>query len=117
MKKSPKPPNPEFEKAKKLIQKYIHKNNIVWPREIKIAKKLLSQYPFEFWEQYTPEVEIYSLSAFLTATCKKEVDKQHNLWKLMLPKEEIKLEDKPIFVLEESQTKKTKTLLEFVDRK
>ena len=106
-----------FDNCKILIQKYISKENIIWPREIKIAKKLLSLYPIEFWLQYSPEIEIYSLSIFLTPSAKKELSKEHSLFCLTKPKEEIILEKMPVIQLEETskKDKKSRSLLEFVD--
>lgn len=111
-----KTPNLEFQNAKKLIQLYIEKNNINWPKEISIAKKLLKKYPIDFWKQYDPGIIIYSLSIFLTPAAKLELDKEFDLWNMFKPKEEIVLENQPVIQLEEvKMNKKSKTLQEFVD--
>jgi len=109
--------NKEFEDCKTVIEKYIPKEDIVWPKEIKLAKKLLKKYPIEFWEQYTPPLELYSLAFLLSKDYKKELDKEYNLWQLVKPKENVVLSDKPVIKLEERLINKTKnkTLLEFVD--
>lgn len=49
-----------------VIEKYVEKAKINWPREIKIAQKLLRFYPEqEFWEDLPPLIKLNSLAYFL----------------------------------------------------
>jgi hypothetical protein len=111
--------NPLFEQSKKLISLYLTKeDNISWPREIKIAKKLLEKYPIEFWQQYVPESKIYSLAAFLTPAAKREIEREHNLFLLTKENKPIILEDKPVVKIayeEEKFKKPARSLIEFID--
>jgi hypothetical protein len=108
--------NPVFVNCKKLIQKYISKSDIVWAREVKIAKKLLSLYPIEFFEQYNPGISIYSLAIFLTPGGKKDLRANFAIYTLTKPKEAVMLQEKPVIELEEVSVKtKSRTLQEFVD--
>ena len=114
-----KSPNPLFNECKELISLYLTKGDkISWPKEIKIAKKLLASYPIEFFRQYDPLTKFYSLAVFLTKAGKLELKKNFDIYNLTKPCPQVKLEDKPVVQLEQSVTEKTpKTLQEFVDEK
>jgi len=109
-------PNLEFQNAKKLISLYL-KGKFSYPKEVKIAKKLLKDFPVDFWAQYDPGINICSLSIFLTESARRELSKEYSLYLLTKPKEEVILERNPVIQLEEqSKTdRKSRTLLEFVD--
>lgn len=50
-----------------IINKYIEEGKINWPREIKIAQKLIRFYPEQmFWEDLPPLTKLYSLAYFLS---------------------------------------------------
>lgn len=120
--KKPKITNVVFENCKELIKLYIHTGDkINYPREIKIAKKLLKLIPdILFWRQYDPDRKFHSLSIFLTKECKKHLDKEYNMWKMINVKQPtVILESKPVIDLKELNINKKQTrprnLMEFVD--
>ena len=108
--------NIEFINCKKLIYLYL-KGNFNYGKEVKIAKKLLSLYPMEFFESYHPNSEFLSLSVFLTKAGLNELSNQFSLFKLSQPKPETQLEESPQIELnfKDSDVKKPKTLRDFVD--
>jgi hypothetical protein len=107
-----------FNDCKKLIQLYISKNDIIWPKEIKLAKKLLALYPIGFFEQYSPGVAIYSLAAFLTPGGKKNLRENFDLYTLTKPKDVVVLQDKPVVDIEfVASENKIRTLKDFADSK
>lgn len=110
--------NKSFKECKELINLYLKNQEISYGKEIKIAKKLLSLYPLEFWEQYHPEIEIYSLTIFLMPAAKREIDKNYNMFLLTKEKEEIKLENEPVIQLDyerEKFRKQPRNLAEFIN--
>ena len=53
-------------KCKFLVSKFVVKDNLNWPREIKIAKKLLKLYPdFVVWSNLKLDFKLNSLAFFL----------------------------------------------------
>ena len=109
--------NPEFNNCKKLIGIYL-KGQVNYPKEIKIAKKLLKLYPIEFYESYVPNTSFISLSVFLTPAGLRELENQFAMFKSAKPASPVVFSDNPqielSFVPEE---KKPKTILEFIENK
>lgn len=102
----------------KLIVASILKGKINWGREIKIAKKLLVEYPDRaFWESLYMDTYPTSLSIFLTNGGKKFLIKQYREFKLTESSDEIKLEESPVVaIVPTNVTKKPKTIQQFVDQ-
>ncbi len=106
-----------FEQCKELISLYLKEKDINWPKEIELAKKLLTYLPsIDFWRQYKPSFYVPSLCVFLTNYGKKETVKDYNIFCLTNPKNEIILEEDPVVNVKlENKTPKIRTLEEFVD--
>jgi len=99
-----------------LISIYLKGESISWPKEIKIAKKLLALYPIDFFRQYEVDAQVFSLALFLTPLYKINLEKQFSFYNLTKPKIQATLSDKPLIAVEVSDTKKQpRTLQEFVD--
>ena len=96
-----------------IVKKFV-KKNIVWPKEIKIAKTLIQTYKyFKYWNNVT-EVNLPSLAWFLTDDGKNFLSKEYLKQKLKfdqpenIPLKENKVgEDKKV-------CQKPKSLLEFI---
>lgn len=60
--------NIQFQNCKKILGRFLEPKGINYPREIKISKKLINIYPFEFWisckEPFFP-LKMKSLAWFL----------------------------------------------------
>lgn len=85
-------------KAKRfIIQKYIPKEKIVWPKEMTIAKRLWKMFPIlAFWESLDP-IPIESLVQLCTSNSLSFIQNQFNVFKLKLKdKEEHKISDTKI---------------------
>lgn len=97
-----------------IIKKYVH-GNINWPREVKIAQKLIRKFnSFEFWNN----LQILknpppSLAWFLKPEGKAFLLKEYEKFNLNLDKDIIKLQDNKIQE-DKKICKKPKTLLEFI---
>lgn len=64
----------DHQKCKFLVSKFVEKDNANWPREIKIAKKLIKIYPdIQLWFDLKLEFKLNSLAFFLTDDGKKEM--------------------------------------------
>jgi len=97
-----------------IVKKYI-KGNISWPREIKIAQRLIKKFKeFEFWtnlkELGSPPP---SLAWFLKQEGKAFLLKEYEKFKLNLNTKEIILEIDKIGE-DKNVCQKPKTLLEFI---
>ena len=96
-----------------IVKKYI-KSNVNWPREIKIAQKLVKIYKnYNFWNNLK-ELKLPSLAWFLT-------DEGKNFLNLQIQVDKLKIKPKIIYKIQEikiGQDKKTcqkpKTVLEFI---
>jgi hypothetical protein len=87
--------NPAFEMCRFIVSKFISKN-INWPREIKIAKKLIVNYPdFGYWRACNT-IDLPSLAFFLTHNGKNFLDQQ----KL---RQSLKVESPEVFSLEKDK--------------
>jgi hypothetical protein len=96
-----------------IIKKYIPAN-INWPREIKIAQKLLKQYKgYSFWNNLN-QIKLNSLAWFLTEDGKKFINLELKKQTLKeLKKEKYNIQDKKIG--EDKKTcQKPKTILQFI---
>jgi hypothetical protein len=74
--------NPQRLKAAQyIVQKYVPKDKINWPRDIKIAFKLYDKYPdIAFW-MAVKEIEFESMVGLLTKHAKKFIQEQYNAFK------------------------------------
>lgn len=96
-----------------IIKKYV-KNNIDWPKEVKIAQKLIKKYKrFNIWGSIK-EIKLPSLAWFLT-------DNGENFINLELKKLNLELNSANKFVLQDRKIgadkntcHKPKTVLEFI---
>ena len=105
-----------FDNCKELIFLYLTTGDTLnYAREIKIAKKLLQQYPIEFFRQYDTHTRFHSLNVFLTKSGKKELETEFALYNLTKPKDGVKLEKESVIDISVNVSKKNKNLLEFVD--
>ena len=97
-----------------IVKKYI-KVNISWPKEIKIAQKLIKKFnSFEFWNNLkqlgsSPP----SLAWFLKPEGKAFLLKEYEGFRLNLDREQIILKNNKIGQ-DKSICKKPKTLVEFI---
>ena len=97
-----------------IIKKYI-KSNINWPREIKIAQKLIKKFKeFDFWKNLqelgsSPP----SLAWFLKQEGKAFLLKEYEKFKLNLNKNNVILEINKVGQ-DKKICKKPKTLIEFI---
>ena len=97
-----------------IVKKYI-KQNINWPREIKIAQKLIKKFNnSKFW-QNLPELGSPppSLAWFLKPEGKAFILKQYEYFNLNLNKKEVILEKNKINE-DKKICKKPKTVLDFI---
>lgn len=61
--------------AQIIVTKLVRKNKIVWPRDMKMAKKLIDFYPEEeFWKSFEPRYQMFSLAYYLAEDGKKELE-------------------------------------------
>jgi hypothetical protein len=97
-----------------IIKKYINQK-IDWPREIKIAQKLVKTYEgYSFWNGLKP-IRLTSLAFFLTEDGKSFIAMEKMKDNLELDKP-IKFEIQEIKIGEDKKVcKKPKTLLEFIN--
>lgn len=108
--------NQFHENCKFLVSSILKKDKINWPKEIKIAQKLLNLYPeIKFWEELYLDTYPNSLCVFLTDSGQKLLKKEHDTF-LLTKSEKIEIEEKPVVILESIEEKKNpKTLQEFID--
>lgn len=112
-----KTPNILFQNCQELIRLYLTKGDTLnYAKEIKIAKKLLTFYPIEFFRQYSPPTKFYSLSVFLTKPVRKVLEREFSIYNLTKPTIPVKIEDKPVVELEKLENKPIRTIQEFVDQ-
>jgi len=96
-----------------IIKKYIPVN-INWPREIKIAQKLLKEYKgYQFWNNLN-QIKLNSLAWFLTEEGRKFINLELKKQSLKETKKQIhNIQDKKIG--EDKKTcRKPKNVLEFI---
>lgn len=115
-----KPSNVLFNNCKELMRLYLKSGDKPnFPKEIKISKKLLSQFPdMGFWRQYDPQTTFTSLSVFLTKQGQNELKKEYDLYCLVRPEPNPILDDNAhVNVDSEIQGHKKilRTIQEFVD--
>ncbi len=72
-------PNPNHERCKALVSEFV--KDPAWSKEIKIAKKLLTYYSFDFLMAANVK-DLYSLSFFLTEKGKQTLERTEKLQKL-----------------------------------
>lgn len=110
--------NTKFNNAKELIKLYVNSDvKINWGAEIKIANKLLSQFPeIEFWREFALGVVRFdSLCVFLNAIHNDRLKKEYQSFlAVKTTKEEIILEDKPLIEIKAVKSK-PRNIMEFVD--
>lgn len=112
--KKPKEVNPIGKLQKELVKKFVKQESVNWPRDMKIAKKLLTLYPdFHFWE-WLNVAPAPSLAVFLTQDFLNYLADAHKKFSLDITKKvEIKLES--VKIGEDVHiVHKPKTLLEFL---
>lgn len=97
-----------------IIKKFV-KGNINWPREIKIAQKLVKKFnSFNFWNNLTElGSPPPSLAWFLKPEGKAFILKEYEAFKLNLNKELIMLKENKIGE-DKKICQKPKTLIEFI---
>jgi len=97
-----------------IVKKYI-KVNINWPREIKIAQRLIKRFKeFEFWDNLQElKSPPPSLAWFLKPEGKAFLLAEYEKFKLNLNQKEIKIEKYKINE-DKKICQKPKTLLEFI---
>jgi len=97
-----------------IIKKYI-KENINWPREVKIAQKLIKKFNiFKFWQNLQElKSPPPSLAWFLKPEGKAFLLKEYEAFKLILDTEQIILKENKIGE-DKKVCKKPKTLLQFI---
>jgi hypothetical protein len=100
-----------------IVKKFV-KGNINWPREIKIAQKLIKKFnSFDFWENLqdlgSPPP---SLAWFIKPEGKAFLIKEYEMFNLNLEKRTIQLESQKV---QEDKTiiVKPKTILDFIKQK
>ena len=98
-----------------IVKKFV-KGKINWPREIKIAQKLVKKFNnFNFWKNI-PELGSPppSLAWFLKPEGKAFILKQYEDFNLILNRKEIVLQENK-FDKDKNICKKPKTLIEFIN--
>lgn len=97
-----------------IVKKYI-RGNINWPREIKIAQKLVKKFnSFEFWDNLKElKNPPPSLAWFLKLEGKSFLLKEYESFNLNLNQNIIKLQENKIDQ-DKNICKKPKTLLQFI---
>ena len=97
-----------------IIKKYI-KNNINWPREIKIAQKLIKKIDsFDFWKNLQElKSPPPSLAWFLKSEGKSFLFKEYGKFKLIFETKSIKIYENKIGE-DKKVCQKPKNLLEFI---
>lgn len=68
------------EQSKLLVWKFVDQPN--WPKEIKLAKKLLCMYSLDFLLTIELPKKLFSLAFFLTSTGKQVIERAEKLQKL-----------------------------------
>lgn len=110
--------NTKFNNAKELINLYVNSDvKINWGSEVKIANKLLSQFPeIEFWREFALGVVRFdSLCVFLNEIHNDRLKKEYKSFlAVKTTKQEIILEDKPLIEIKAGKSK-PKNIMEFVD--
>lgn len=76
----------KLKKNKKLatfiIEKWVTKDKISWPRDMKIAYAAIELYPEkEFWEQLPKKIEATSMIIFASEKAKYALKMQYEEWK------------------------------------
>ena len=71
----------KFNIHKFIVGKYVKEESIIWPREIKIAKKLTNAYPNQdFLQTFELTFSLNSLAWFLTARGCEMITREYNLF-------------------------------------
>lgn len=101
-----------------IITKFVAKESINWPREIKIAQKLTTQYQEpEFWEKcHVTDRPLSTLAYFLAQSGQLYLSRQHDRYAVgeLDQTEEIELESGPVSVYTGPIIEKPKTVLDFI---
>jgi hypothetical protein len=97
-----------------IVKKFV-KGNVNWPREIKIAQKLIKKFnSFNFWDNLQDlKAPPPSLAWFLKSEGKAFLLKEYEAFNLNLNKNVIKLQENKAQD-DKNICKKPKTLLEFI---
>lgn len=97
-----------------IVKKYVS-GNINWPREIKIAQKLVKKFnSFDFWDNLTDlKSQPPSLAWFLKPEGKAFIIKEYEKFNLNLNKDIVLLNNNKVFE-DKKICKKPKTLLDFI---
>jgi hypothetical protein len=100
-----------------IVKKFV-KGNINWPREIKIAQRLIKRFDsFEFWDNLKElKSPPPSLAWFLKPEGKAFLLKEYETFKLILNKEQVILKENKIGE-DKKVCQNPKTLLEFIRNK
>ena len=98
-----------------IVKKYV-KGNINWPREIKIAQRLVKRFnSFDFWDNLKDLASPPpSLAWFLKSEGKAFILKEYESFNLNLNKEKVILQENKVKE-DKNICKKPKTLLEFIN--
>jgi len=96
-----------------IIKKYIP-IDINWPREIKIAQKLLKQYKgYQFWNNLN-QIKLNSLAWFLTEEGKKFINLEMKKQNLSEPNKKIYNIKEEKIGADKNTCQKPKTILQFI---
>mgnify|MGYP006969489835 CR=1 FL=1 len=67
--------------CKFIIEKFVDPKKINWPRDMKIAKKLIKEYcDFDFWKFVSLQTDLYSLAFFVSVKGKQLLKDRHELY-------------------------------------
>lgn len=81
-----KPPNPVFKVRQKMVELFVKKEAIVWPRELKITEQLIKKYPEpDFWLHMDLGFQLNSLAWFIGSEGAAEIMRRYKLYKFDLP--------------------------------
>lgn len=115
-KKASKPKNPKHSLCQFIVGKLITACKPNWAREIKIAQKLIIDYPDpEFWNAVETPFPLSSLAWLLTPDGKEVLLKTSRETKLELPKEtQYNIQEEKVGEDKVFQPTKKKTLMDFL---
>lgn len=81
---------------RKMVEKFVKKESIVWPREMKIASKLLVEEPdFGVWAELDLAFEVNSLAYFLTDKGRELLEEEKSRRTVNKERENFIKKDKP----------------------
>lgn len=113
----------KFNLAKFIVEKYVLQDSINWPRDVKIANKLVEKYPeLAFWNWLGVKFQCPSMAALLTKKSKRFLEIRYSEWNkeiernkkiIIVEKAPIQIDDK-IYSDYNQQEQKPLNRLEFL---